>query len=421
MLALLALSLLAYSAGNQDTAGRVAGWQADLQFLLTQARQVHAGPGRPAHRPEFEQAVSGLFRRVPGLSDERIVVEIQRLMTLLGDGHSIVYLAPTPRIPLSRLPIDMYWFSDGVYVVGGMGEGEQLIGSRVVQLGGRNAEDLLRELEPYISRDNAIAFKNFGPFYLSVPAFLDALGAAGQRGAVALTVANAQGRTRTLLLAAGPMRGPLRKLAPPRAAPSPPPMYLERVEVPYWLRRLPEHQTVYVQFNQVMDAGSDPLARFAQRLTDTLSTPGVSSVIVDVRHNNGGDNTLLAPLINALASFERSRSGNRIFVLTSRTTFSAAQNFINRLERAAHPVFAGEPSMSSPNFTGEDHEVRLPYSGLMLSISNRYWQDSEPADRRPWITPHLPVALTSRAYFKNEDPVLRAVLHAIRTGRFSPT
>ena len=45
-------------------------------------------------------------------------------------------------------------------------------------------------------------------------------------------------------------------------------------------------------------------------------------------------------------------------------------------------------------------------------------QDSEPTDRRPWIPPHLPVALSSRDWRENKDPVLDAVLRAIgaRTG-----
>lgn len=97
--------------------------------------------------------------------------------------------------------------------------------------------------------------------------------------------------------------------------------------------------------------------------------------------------------------------------MTGRATFSAAQNFINRLERRLPAmIVAGEPSMSSPDFTGEDNPVHLPFSGLTASISNRYWQDSAADDRRPWIAPALPVALTSRDWLENRDPVLDAVL-----------
>jgi hypothetical protein len=247
--------------------------------------------------------------------------------------------------------------------------------------------------------------------YLTVPAFLEAVGAGLHAGRVAFTLSDTAGEERTESITPGPARRHPRKLGPPARASAPPPMYLENIQTDYWMRRLPEHQAVYVQFNQVRNAEAEPLDQFAQRLADTLSS--ARNVIVDVRHNNGGNNMLLVPLLETLASFERARRGNRIFVLTSRTTFSAAQNFITRLEHAAHPVFAGEPSMSSPNFTGEDNEVVLPYSGLRVSISNRYWQDSDPADVRPWIEPHLPVPLSSSAYFANRDPVLPLVLRAM--------
>jgi hypothetical protein len=412
---LLALHLLAALPQTQDT-GRVAGWRSDLQVLLEAARRFHAGPTRPAHQPAFAAAISRLSAEVSRLSDERIVVEIQRVMALLGDGHSLVYIMPTPRIPLAVLPFDFYWFSDGLYVVRGHGEYERLSGSRVTRLGGRPVEDLLRELQPFISRDNAMAFKTFGPVYLTFPMFLDALGVPNRAGRFDVTLADSVGRERTLTISPGPWRRHPRKLGPPprsaRAGP-PPPMYLERYEMPYWMRRMDRQQTVYVQFNQVMDADGETLAAFARRLADTLAGSVTRNVIVDVRHNNGGNNGLLAPLIESLAAFERAREGNRIFVVTSRATFSAAQNFITRLERVAHPEFAGEPSMSSPNFTGEDNEVLLPWSGVRVSISNRYWQDSRPDDRRPWIEMRYPVALSAADYFANRDPVLPVVLRAI--------
>ncbi len=52
----------------------------------------------------------------------------------------------------------------------------------------------------------------------------------------------------------------------------------------------------------------------------------------------------------------------------------------------------------------------LPYSRVRGSLSNRYWQDSDPWDDRPWIAPDLPVVLTAEQYFAGVDPVLALVL-----------
>ena len=397
--------------GGQD---RVAGWRGDIEHVVSEARRVHAGPARPAHSPAFADAAADLARRIPELPDRRIAVELQRLMAMLGDGHSLVYPRPSPRMPFGTLPIDVYVFEDGVYVVDGSGPAAELVGSRVVRIGSRPTEDVLREMAPYVSRDNDMALKAFAGVYLVVPAFLETWGAADRPERATLTLSDSSGANRTITLEAGPARRIRRRLAPPRVASQPPPLYLQRTTTAYFTQPLPDHGALYFQFNQVMNAPETLLAAFASHLGVELASTRAEHLIVDVRHNSGGNNMLLAPLIDTIAGFASGSRERGLYVLTGRSTFSAAQNFINRLERRVpSAIFAGEPSMSSPNFTGEDNPVPLPFSGLTVSISNRYWQDSDAADRRPWIAPHLPVALSSRDWLENRDPVLDAVLQAI--------
>jgi C-terminal processing protease CtpA/Prc len=132
-------------------------------------------------------------------------------------------------------------------------------------------------------------------------------------------------------------------------------------------------------------------------------------LIIDVRHNNGGNLDLLQSLINGIKHFERENEKSKIIVITGRNTFSAAQVFISLLNKDTHALFAGEPSSSSPNFVGEGNYITLPWSGAMGSISNKY-HESIPGDTRKWIEPDFPVSLSSDAYFKNQDPVLEFIL-----------
>ena len=114
-----------------------------------------------------------------------------------------------------------------------------------------------------------------------------------------------------------------------------------------------------------------------------------------------------------LSWFEEVSPRHRIYVISGRNTFSAAQNCLNQIHRATHAIVAGEPSSSKPNFTGESTQIRLPWSGLRASISSRWWQDSYPEDERSWIAPEIPVALSSKDYFANRDPVMAAVLEVV--------
>jgi hypothetical protein len=409
----------AMAACQQESAPeRIAGWRGDLEYLISEARQVHASPTRPAHAPEFAQAAADLSQRIPDLSDRRIAVELQRLLAMLGDGHSIVYAMPIPRVSFSMLPVDLYLFSDGLFIIAGAGPAQELSGSRIVRFGTRTTEEILEAMEPFVSRDNAMGLKSFAGLFLILPVFLEAWGATDNPDHVTLTVIDAGGQTREVTLAAEPNRRMRKRLLAPSGALQPVPLFLRHADKEYWLHSLPEHDALYFRFNQVADAADTPLAAFASVLRDSLAATRADYLIVDVRHNNGGNNFLLEPLLEVIAGFAVGATERGVYVLTSRSTFSAAQNFISRLERRVPAaVFAGEPSMSSPNFTGEDNPVTLPFSGLMISISNRYWQDSDANDRRPWIAPHFPVALSSKDWLNNRDPVLDAVLRAIASSR----
>lgn len=203
------------------------------------------------------------------------------------------------------------------------------------------------------------------------------------------------------------------KLPPPPGVK--PPLWQAKMQENFWSAWLSGIDAVYVQFNQVQDSPDLTIEDFAKSLRDTLRARGASNLVIDVRHNNGGDNTLLGPLFSLAAWHEFSSPRHRTFVITSRNTFSAGQNFLNRLERDTQAIFVGEPSSSRPNFAGENNAFELPWSGLRVSISSRWWQDSFPGDARPYIPVSMPVALSSEDWRTGRDPVMEALTEYLRS------
>lgn len=399
---------------------RDAGWRYDLDFLVREARRMHAGPHRPAFSAAFDSAASELHDRIPELSNDRIVWELRRLIVLLGDGHTGIY-GPGPDTPLEfrarDLPLLFYEFDDGLFVVDAVGKARRWIGSRVLAFGPLTAEEALSALPEYTYADNPMSVRWIGArWVLPALGFLQAIGATDDPARATLTLRDREGHEHRVEFA-GDEREFRRKLRPPEGATEPPPLYLTDVDRNYWMEPLPDHHALFVQFNQVRDADEGPsLAAFADSMRHALEGTRARHLIVDVRHNNGGNNGLLRPLVRAMIWWEQEAPGHRIFVLTGRNTFSAAQNFINRVERWTDATFVGEPSSSRPNFSGEETNVVLPYSRVRATISTLYWQDSDPDDRRPWIAPRVPVTLSSEDYFANRDPVLEAVLRIVADG-----
>ena len=391
------------------TLSRDEQWRRDIDFFLREAQRMHVHPERPAHGRAFTDSIAALKARVPGSSDMSIKLGLRRAVAMLGDGHSGMAIDSAMRM----LPIDLYLFSDGVFVVNGLGDASKYVGSKVVAIGKRSIADASRAAAGFITRDNDMDLRARLPFALVNTAILSELGAAQPDGTVEITLEDRNGRRSVARLTGGPVRRPLGLRADTSSTK---PFYLERNR-PYWTRDLPEARALYLNFNAVADLDTLRLPIFSQRLAAQLGDSSYRNLIVDVRLNGGGNTFLLPPLIQAIASFTAADTARRIYVMTSRHTYSAAQNFVSKLEWLLNPIFVGEPTGSAPNFTGESTGTVLPYSGIQINISNRMHMNSDWEDKRLWIAPHLPVPLSSADFFGGRDPALQAIITVVNQQR----
>jgi hypothetical protein len=392
---------------------RVSGWNRDLDHFIAQVKQHHYVYRSMALPTAFDQQASTLRENLGVYSDQRILLEFEKLAAMLGDGHTYVLPWAAQKVEARGLPFRFYLFADGLFIIDAPEKFAHLIGSKVLKLGEVTADQAMHRIAPYVSRDNETGIRWIGPVFLSFQGGLEAVGVYAGKGSVSVQLRNRRQEDLTVTVELEPLP-PLRgvpKLLPSKIAATPPPLYLEQVAQTFRIKSLRQRNqpVVYAQFNQVMDDPQETLAAFSTRLGDTLRATLPANLIVDVRHNNGGNADLLPPLLETLMDYKQSRPGSKIFILTGRNTFSAAQIFISKADALLKPVFVGEPSSSKPNFVGEENEVILPYSGAICSISNRY-HESIPNDKREWIEPEITVLLSSVDYFDNRDPVLERIL-----------
>ena len=379
---------------------RDAGWRHDIAYFVAEAQRLHVSLTRRAFSTMFLRAADSLLRDVPKLSNMGITLGLAHLARQLGDGHS--YLIPQA-LPV---PVQFYRFSDGLFIVNASSAHADLIATRVVRIGRVSADSALRAVAATMSSDNEMGVLWLGMNWLIVPVALYALGLSADSSHISLVVENSAGASRTVVLAPAAWAPPRSLRAPTSAAAAP--LWLQRVSDKHWVTPLPTLRAVYAQYNEVRNDAKGTVAQFADSVTSMLAVTKATSLIVDVRHNNGGRRTLNTPLLLSMAGFRRASPDHRVFVITGRATFSAAQVFISQAEWMARPIYVGEPSSSRPNFVGEDTEVVLPYSGMRGSVSSQYHQGSTFQDERRFISPHLPVSLSSADYFANRDPAMQA-------------
>lgn len=396
---------------TEQPENRVDGWRKDLAFLAAEAERMR--PELEADFPAEDRAafMADLSERIPQLTDAEITIELQKFVASFRDGHSHVRFYESDR-GLGRVPMGFYRFTDGVFVIEAADEYSRFVGWEVVAIGQTPIDEVMLRIEQTASRDNPTGVWSAVGWQITFPDLLVGIDCIAAPEDVSYVLESADGDRETIRpavtdfarrgLHALRMSDDGQKL----------PRYLQRSEEAHWFEPI-DDATMYAQFSSVRDRREQTLAEFAEKLEAELDRGGYRNLILDARLNGGGNTYLNVPLIRALVHYEMSHPDARVYVIISRFTFSAAQNFITDVDRLTNATFVGEPSGSRPNSIGESTRVVLPYSKLVVGISTRVWQHSYPRDRRIWIAPDVPAEMSSADYFAGRDPSLEAVLQLI--------
>jgi hypothetical protein len=392
-------------------------WRFDADFLVREIER--RAPRRDtAQRELLGVSRTKLVESLADLTDAQVVVEFMRWVGALDDGHGSVDVVDETSALAASLPVQFQLFEEGVCVTAAHPDYAALLGARIVAFEDCRVGRVLDQIDPLVNRDNVYGVPERAMQVMRRTAVLHVLGIVGAPDGVELELEYPDGTRRRLAVSAAPQAWRRRNEVPApegwiayhTALPGVPPLYLRDCARPHWFEYLAGDDLVYVQLNSVSDGPRESLAGFLDRLFAFVDSHAVRRLVIDVRWNGGGDLTLVRPLVHGLIARPGVNRPGGLFVITGRRTFSAAQYTCSVIEANTHAVFVGEPTGSRPNFVGETTPFRLPCSGLRVNVSDTYWQNGWPQDRRTTIAPELRVAPTMAAYRANRDLALEAVL-----------
>ncbi len=207
------LSLVAGPVLRADD--RLAGWKGDLAFLSAELARVHPRFRTCGLPVEIVAARDALVGRIGSLSDARMVLEAQRLLAVVGDGHTLLWPFGMKRGVLGRVPVSLWSFADGLFVVDA--SESELVGRKVVRIGTLAPEEALQRVRPFLSADNENQAAWAAPFYLTLTDVLVAIGASDSVVAATFSFEKA-GAVRLVAAPVDPERLELKLVAPPGTA-----------------------------------------------------------------------------------------------------------------------------------------------------------------------------------------------------------
>jgi C-terminal processing protease CtpA/Prc len=242
---------------------------------------------------------------------------------------------------------------------------------------------------------------------VTIPEILEAQHLVADASRVPMELKDADGRSIELELSAIP-RQPLELLD---AGPEPEarPLYRRRPDENYWLVLLEPSQVLYVQYRRASDGGAESFSQFAARIIQMLDSEPVRALVLDLRNNTGGNSGLMEPLLVSLERRPEWSSGEGLYTIIGRATFSSALMNAFDLKARTRAILVGEETGGKPNHYGQVSSFNLPTSGIRVFHSTRFFRLSATSDPSS-LSPDVPVEIRSRDYFEGRDPVLETVL-----------
>lgn len=374
-----------------------AQWREDLAAFAAELPKRHANAFFHQPKPIFEAEVARLDRRLAALNGDEIFVNLQRIANAVGDGHTGVNMPPDRQ----TLPIEIGRFGTDLRIVAAGPGLEKALGARIVAIGRLPVAQAWRRAMTLTPQDELPELREGrAAVYLARGVLLHGLGITPQRTHAVFALRDDAGRTFKLDIAG---------LAPGATVPmtttaSGKGLAERNPGKPFWCQDLTDRRAVYCAFHAYQSLGRGALDMFA--LVDKAHP---DKLIVDMRDNGGGDNTLgYAFLVRPLIGRADLNRKGRLYVLVSALTFSAAMNNAAQFQDQTNAILVGQEIGEKPNSYQEPRQFRLPNSHLIVRASSLYYKFREHGPNA--VAPDKSIIPTWADVKAGRDPVLDWVL-----------
>lgn len=387
-------------------------WVYEIDLLGSELAEKHPDLFFRVDSATFFSDLNQIARSTEGLSTFAISVRLQQVIAKMGDAHtSLNYHFNVD--PEYILPLNFYWYQEGIYILKAPLEYEQILGKRVVSINESPLDDVIDSLATLIVDDNFSLLMNLVPRMITWTQLLEYFGFAKHEG-LELVVADPEGQREKVFISLPQADGEVVPLKPDSI-----PFGFRDQKVFFREHYFPAEETYYIQYNRCWsreieeEFGSGGSAlfmpsfkEFEKEVFQVIKKKSIRRLVFDMRFNSGGNSAQGTAFIKKLCKSMKKGEG-AIYVVIGRKTFSSA--IINTVDfmNLAEVITVGEGTGGKPNHFGEIKRFVLPESKLVVNHSTKYFTLVE--EDVPSILPQLEAPITFEDYMHGIDSALETI------------
>ena len=413
-------------------------WQADLSQLVTTIEAHHPNPYYHISKMVFYDSLNQVKQ---SLSDDPIAnqINMQKLVSLLRDRHTSLHPNSTFK---NWLPISIYKFEDGYYIISTIQKYKELLGARILRFNESNADDVFELTADLHPSDNDIG-RQLNTYYMSSLDALNYFGISNDSKQIELKVELVSGKRQHTTIEGlqfsrklhnviglaeffGPMNEDIYSdyliaydnlnlkeyYDMPLEDKEEIPLFL-RNRRGYWYDYLEAQNTMYIAVcysTHNSRNGFDNFDSFLKEVFSEIDKNPTDKVILDIRFNPGGDGSITLPLVHEFIKRDAINKKGRLFTITGRKTYSAAQMIYAEMLKHTNTLLVGEPAGAPVNGYGDPGSYTLSNSNMYFNVSTAYWQMGHPNDTS-WVQKiDIPVVWSGIDYVLGKDKAIEYIL-----------
>ena len=379
-------------------------WKNDIDTLKVELPKKHINLFFHSSEQEYNTGLDKIKNQCDTLSDFEIVVKLQQQIAKLGDSHTRIDLFKFIK-PELRLPMSMYQFTDGVYILLASKDNSDLIGKKIVAINGYRIEQVIDSVNSLITCENEALKKEIFPLLITSTQLLDYFNFK-KDGFYYVDILGNDNMVITQKVNQSPIGTQL--------------VSIDKDSLPYcWSvkktaftkKYFDEGKILYVSYNKCVpvsylhDVGKiDTLhfEDFQEQIFLDLKNKGVKKLVFDMRFNGGGNSIYVSNFVKKLKRKGIDKKV-KIFVIIGRSTFSSAILNTIDFEKNTSAITVGEETGGKPNHYGEIKGFILPSSKVEVIYSTKYFKNIE--NDISTIVPKVTIQSSFQDFINGIDPV----------------